>query len=68
MGNNMLPARAGEVLKVVLMSKRTDAGIREVFGTVLAERVLDAIALGGIFVVVVFGVLARPRCRATSRS
>ncbi len=56
-GNNLLPARAGEVVKVVLMSKRTDAGIREVFGTVLAERVLDAIALAGIFVVVVFGIL-----------
>lgn len=57
MGNNVLPARAGEVLKVVLLSKRTDAGIREVFGTVLAERVLDAIALAGIFAVVVFGIL-----------
>lgn len=57
MGNNVLPARAGEVLKVVLMSKRTDAGIRELFGTVLAERVLDAIALAGIFVIVVFGIL-----------
>lgn len=56
-GNNILPARAGEVVKVVLMSKRTDAGIREVFGTVLAERVLDALALGGIFLVVVFGIL-----------
>jgi uncharacterized membrane protein YbhN (UPF0104 family) len=57
MGNNVLPARAGEVLKVVLLSKRSDAGIREIFGTVLAERVLDAIALTGIFIVVVFGIL-----------
>ena len=57
MGNNVLPARAGEVLKVVLLSKRTDAGIREIFGTVLAERVLDAIALAGILVIVVFGIL-----------
>jgi glycosyltransferase 2 family protein len=56
-GNNILPARAGEVLKVILMSKRSGAGIRELFGTVLAERVLDALALAGIFVVVVLGIL-----------
>ena len=57
MGNNVLPARAGEMLRVVLLSKRSDAGKRTLLGTVVAERVLDAIALAAIFLVVVFGLL-----------
>ena len=58
MGNNVLPARAGELLKVVLLSRRTEASKRTLLGTVLGERLLDAAALGTIFVVVVFGVLS----------
>jgi uncharacterized membrane protein YbhN (UPF0104 family) len=57
MGNNVLPARAGEMLRVVLLNKRTDASKRTLIGTIVAERLLDAIALASIFVVVVFGVL-----------
>jgi uncharacterized membrane protein YbhN (UPF0104 family) len=57
MGNNVLPARAGEVLRVVLMAGRTGAGKREVAGTVVSERVLDALSLGVMLVVVVFAVL-----------
>jgi glycosyltransferase 2 family protein len=57
MGNNVLPARAGEMLRVVLLSNRTDAGKRSLFGTVVAERLLDAIALAAIFAIVVFGIL-----------
>jgi glycosyltransferase 2 family protein len=59
MGNNVLPARAGEMLRVVLLSRRADASKRELLGTVLAERLLDAIALGSIFVLVVYGVLRK---------
>ena len=58
MGNNVLPARAGEMLKVVLLSKRAEASKRTLLGTVVGERLLDAVALGAIFVVVVFGVLS----------
>jgi uncharacterized protein (TIRG00374 family) len=57
MGNNVLPARAGEMLRVVILSRRSAAGKRTLLGTVVAERLLDAIALGLIFVVVVFGIL-----------
>jgi uncharacterized membrane protein YbhN (UPF0104 family) len=57
MGNNVLPARAGEMLRVVLLSNRADAGKRTLLGTVVAERSLDAVALGSIFVIVVFGIL-----------
>jgi glycosyltransferase 2 family protein len=59
MGNNVLPARAGEMLRVVLLSRRTDASKRSLLGTVVAERLLDAVALGSIFVVVVYGILRK---------
>jgi uncharacterized membrane protein YbhN (UPF0104 family) len=58
MGNNVLPARAGEALKVVLMSQRCDASKRTLLGSVVAERLLDLIALATIFVVVVYGALS----------
>lgn len=57
MGNNVLPARAGEMLRVVLLSRRTGAGKRTLIGTIVAERLLDAVALASIFAVVVVGVL-----------
>jgi glycosyltransferase 2 family protein len=53
MGNNVLPARAGEALRVVLMSQRTGAGKRTVTGSIVAERALDVIALGVILIGVV---------------
>jgi uncharacterized protein (TIRG00374 family) len=58
MGNNVLPARAGEALRVVLLSTRTGASKRTLLGSVVAERLLDVIALATIFVVVVYGVLS----------
>ena len=59
MGNNVLPARAGEVLKRgAALRARCDAGKRELLGTVVAERILDALALAVIFVVVVYGALS----------
>src|SRR4051795_363196 len=59
MGNNVLPARAGEMLRVVLLNRRTGARKRTLIGTIVAERLLDAVALAAIFVVVVLGVLRR---------
>jgi glycosyltransferase 2 family protein len=58
MGNNVLPARAGEALRVVLLSSRCGASKRTLLGSVVAERLLDVIALLAIFVVVVYGVLS----------
>ena len=58
MGNNVLPARAGEALKVVLLSARCDASKRTLLGSVVAERILDLLALATIFVVVVYGALS----------
>jgi uncharacterized membrane protein YbhN (UPF0104 family) len=59
MGNNVLPARAGEMLRVVLLDRRTGSGKRTLLGTVVAERLLDAVALASIFVVVVYGALRK---------
>jgi len=58
MGNNVLPARAGEVLRVVLLGPRCDASKRTIAGSIVAERLLDVTALFTIFVVVVYGVLS----------
>ncbi len=57
MGNNVLPARAGEALRVVLLDQRTGAGKRTLLGTIVAERVLDVIVLSLILVIAVYGVL-----------
>ena len=51
MGNNTLPARAGDLLKSVLTARRTGKATPEVLGAAVAERVLDAIALGATFLV-----------------
>ena len=49
MGNATLPARGGEVLRIVLMSRRTTAGMGKVAGSVIAERILDATAFVLLF-------------------
>jgi uncharacterized membrane protein YbhN (UPF0104 family) len=57
MGNNLLPARAGDAIRVVLMAPRARTSMRTVIGTLLAERVLDIAVLVVIFVVVGYGLL-----------
>ena len=59
MGNNVLPARGGELLRTFLLGGRTDATKRTILGTILAERVLDAVALGVILVVLAADLLRR---------
>jgi glycosyltransferase 2 family protein len=49
MGNNTLPARAGDLMRVMLHGGPR----RAVLGTVVAERVLDVCALAAIFAFVV---------------
>jgi glycosyltransferase 2 family protein len=57
MGNNLLPARAGDAIRVVLMAPRAAASKRTVVGTLLAERLLDVAVLVVLFVVVGWGLL-----------
>ncbi|MDO8211812.1 lysylphosphatidylglycerol synthase transmembrane domain-containing protein [Conexibacter sp. CPCC 206217] len=59
MGNNVLPARGGELLRTFLLGARApDATKRTILGTILAERVLDAVALGIILVVLASNLLS----------
>jgi uncharacterized membrane protein YbhN (UPF0104 family) len=57
MGNNVLPARAGDAIRMVLMAPRAHTSKRTVVGTLLAERLLDIAVLLVIFVVVGYGLL-----------
>jgi uncharacterized membrane protein YbhN (UPF0104 family) len=51
MGNTVLPARGGEVLRILLLSDRSNAKRREVLGSIVPERILDAAALVLLFLV-----------------
>jgi uncharacterized membrane protein YbhN (UPF0104 family) len=53
MGNNALPARAGDILKAMLTAHHGGVARRDAFGTLVAERLLDALALALVFAVVV---------------
>jgi uncharacterized membrane protein YbhN (UPF0104 family) len=56
-GNNVLPARAGDAVRIFLMAPRAATGRRTVIGTLLAERLLDLVVIVAIFVTVGYGVL-----------
>jgi uncharacterized membrane protein YbhN (UPF0104 family) len=58
MGNNVLPVRGGEVLKVALLGARTTAKRRTVLGSVLAERILDASVLAALFAILTWAGVA----------
>jgi uncharacterized protein (TIRG00374 family) len=59
MGNNVLPARGGELLRTFLLGSRAPGATkRTILGTILAERVLDAVALGVILVVLASSLLS----------
>jgi uncharacterized membrane protein YbhN (UPF0104 family) len=57
MGNNVLPARAGDAFRVVFLAPRAQTGARTVIGTLLAERLLDVAVLGTAFLVLTFGIV-----------
>lgn len=49
MGNTVLPARGGEVLRIFLMAERSHARRREILGSIVTERLLDVAALVVLF-------------------
>ena len=67
MGNNVLPARAGEALRVVLLAPRCNASKRTLISSIVGERVLDVIALLTIFVVTVYALLSTSEVLPTDR-
>ncbi|HEX8122959.1 MAG TPA: lysylphosphatidylglycerol synthase transmembrane domain-containing protein [Solirubrobacteraceae bacterium] len=58
MGNAVLPARGGELLRIFLLAGRTTARRREVLGSILSERVLDATTLAVLFIALTFAGIA----------
>jgi uncharacterized membrane protein YbhN (UPF0104 family) len=57
MGNNVLPLRAGDVMRVYLMAPRARTTMRNVVGTLIAERLLDVFVLLAMFFILAYGVL-----------
>ncbi len=47
--NNILPARAGEAARVVVLTQRSDSAPVEIVGTVVLERLYDVLAILLIF-------------------
>ncbi len=60
LGNNVLPARAGEVIRSLMVSSRTGLSRAYVLTTALSERVVDAIAVISISSVVLLTLKQRP--------
>jgi uncharacterized protein (TIRG00374 family) len=51
MGNNIYPARAGEVLRAVILKRRENVSISASLATIIVERIFDGVVmLGFIFV------------------
>jgi len=61
LGNNFLPARAGEVIRSLLISSRSNLSRTYVLTTALSERLMDAIALLLWSSIVLMGVNPKPR-------
>jgi len=59
MGNTVLPARGGELLRIVLLNQRSPARRREILGSIVPERTLDAAALILLFTAVTLTGLDR---------
>jgi uncharacterized protein (TIRG00374 family) len=49
--NNLLPARAGEAARVLVLTRRSSSPPVEITGTVLLERVIDILGILAIFFV-----------------
>jgi glycosyltransferase 2 family protein len=61
MGNNVLPARGGELMRVLLLGERTTAKRRVILGSIIAERFLDLVTIVTLFALLtVASVAGRP--------
>jgi len=64
LGNNFLPARAGEVIRSLLISSRSTLSKTYVLTTALGERLMDAIALVLWSSLALMGVTPKPQWMA----
>ncbi len=60
LGNNVLPARAGELIRTLLITRRSGASTSFVITTVACERVSDAVALVAIAATTLLLLPVRP--------
>lgn len=58
MGNNVYPARAGEVLRAVVLKRKEGVAISASLATIIVERIFDGVVMLG-FVFINLGELAR---------
>jgi hypothetical protein len=58
LGNNILPARVGDALRVVLIVPRAQTDARTAIGTLVAERLCDVLVLGLLFLLLAYGLLS----------
>jgi uncharacterized protein (TIRG00374 family) len=58
MGNNIYPARAGEILRAVVLKRREGVSISASLATIIVERIFDAVVMLG-FVFLNLGELTR---------
>ena len=58
LGNNVLPARAGDALRVVLIAPRAETDARTAIGTLVAERLCDVLVLGALFAFLAYGLFS----------
>jgi hypothetical protein len=58
LGNNVLPARAGDALRVVLVAPRAQTDARTAIGTLVAERLCDVLVLAVLFAVLAYGLFS----------
>lgn len=57
MGNNVLPARGGDAIRAYLMARVGSTSVRNVLGTLVAERVLDSLFLTSLFALLAYGLM-----------
>ncbi len=65
MGNTVLPARGGELLRMFFLGRRTGCSRVTILGTIIAERLLDALALL-VMLVVLLAVVTAGGVRSSS--
>jgi glycosyltransferase 2 family protein len=61
MGNTVLPARGGELLRIFFLGRRSGCSRVTILGTILAERLLDVLALLGLLLVLALATATEVR-------
>ena len=56
MANNLLPLRAGEVIRAALLAAKRGFSKSSVLGTIVLERLLDVLILGALTVLLMLGI------------